>query len=113
MELAEFLIKAKKNTYASSGEGGERKLENGGRELIYKEGGYKYVDTYFGFDPFIGQEVVSKDGKVIWVMDYWGLIRDNAVDPKEVYKFLKKALMQPDLIGPLRGPDYFEEGDFT
>ena len=45
MKLDEFLVKVKKNTYASNGEGGEKKLENGGKELTYTEGEYKYVDT--------------------------------------------------------------------
>ncbi len=111
-ELAKFLVKAKKNTYASNGEGGERKLENGGRELIYEDSGYKYIDTYFGFSPFIGQEIVSKNGEVIWVMNYWGLIYKDIVSPKEIYTFLKKALMQPDPLVPLRGPEKFEEGEF-
>ncbi len=112
MELNEFLIKAKKSTYASSGEGGEKKLEDGTRELVFEEGEFKYRDRYFGFNPFIGQEVVWKNGKVIWVMNYWGSIFKDTVSPKEVYEFLKKALLQPDKLLPIRGPEKFEEGDF-
>lgn len=73
MELQDFLVKAKINTYASSGEGGEKKLEDGGRELIFENGEYKYRDRYFGFNPFIGE------GKfVLIIFGRFGLIK-NAV----------------------------------
>ncbi len=38
MHLIEFLVKAKKNTYAS---GGEINLEDGSKELIFEEGEYR------------------------------------------------------------------------
>ena len=62
MKLNEFLIKAKLRGYASSGEGGETRLDNGGKVLSYKEGDYEYKDTYFGFNPFIGEEIVLYKG---------------------------------------------------
>jgi len=56
--FTKFIIKAKQNTYAKSGEGGEEVLADGSKELVFKEKNFKYRDRYFGFNPFIGQEVV-------------------------------------------------------
>lgn len=112
MKLEEFLVKAKLNTYANSGEGDEKKLEDGSRELVYEEVEYKYRDRYFGFNPFIGEEVVWKEGIVIWAMNYYGAILSNNISAKEVYEFLKKAMQQVKEGRPFRGPSKFKEGDF-
>ncbi|MDI6721659.1 MAG: DUF5680 domain-containing protein, partial [Candidatus Aenigmarchaeota archaeon] len=87
MELSEFLVRAKLNTYASVGESGEKMLEDGSKELVFEENEFKYRDRYFGFNPFIGQEVVWRKGKVIWAMNYRGRIISGDVSPKYVYKF--------------------------
>jgi len=111
-ELRKFLIEAKKNTYTRSGETNESKLKDGGQEFIFEKGKWKYRDRYFGFDPFIGQEVAWKNGKAVWVMNYCGKILKDIVCTEEIYSFLKKALLKPDELIPLRGPEKFGEGDF-
>ena len=46
-DLVDFLLKAKRGTYASQGEGGERvRSTDGGRELGYREGAWQYHDLY-------------------------------------------------------------------
>ncbi|MBU4204922.1 hypothetical protein KKE19_04455 [Patescibacteria group bacterium] len=112
MELNEFLIKAKKNTYVAEKEDTEKKFEDGVREFEYADGEWKYKDRYFGYDPFVGQEVVWKNGKVVWVMNYCGKVLKDVAGVEEIYKFLKKALLKPNKLIPLRGPEKFEEGDF-
>lgn len=112
MKLNEFLVKAKVNTYAKGGESDGIKAEDGGKELEYTEGEWKYRDKYFGFDPFVGQEIVYKDGKAVWVMNYCGKILKDIVPAEEIYNFLKKALLKPDKLIPLRGPEKFEEENF-
>lgn len=112
MTLQEFLVRAKINTYASSGEGGERSLEDGSKELIYQEGNYKYRDRYFGFSPFIGEEIVWENEKAIWGMNYYGQILSEKVDAKELYRFLQKAMQQVKTERPFRGPIQLEEGDW-
>ena len=47
-QLSKFLVKAKINTYASSGEGGEKILPDGGKEFEFEEKEFKYRDRYFG-----------------------------------------------------------------
>ena len=59
MELREFIIKAKKITYASGAK--PSKLPDGSDQFMYAESDYKYTDTYFGSKSFTGQELVWKD----------------------------------------------------
>jgi len=109
--LAKFLVKAKIKTYAGSGEGAEKKLGNGGRELTFEEGDFSYRDIYFGFNPFAGEEVVWENGKCIWVMNYCGKIIGSDLPEKEIYEFLQKAMKLIDEERPLRGPQSFKEGN--
>jgi hypothetical protein len=113
VSLEEFLVKAKVSTYASGEEG--RDLEDGAKELIFKEGEFMYRDRYYGFNPFGGQEVVFQNEKPIWVMNYYGGVTSNIVDREEIkriYEFLRKALKQVREDKPFRGPEYFKEDDF-
>lgn len=112
MELSEFLVKAKINTYASSGEGGERILEDGSKELSYEINEWKYRDRYFGFNPFIGEEVVWKNGKAVWGMNYYGGVISNKVVGKQLYQFLQKAMRLVNMEKPFRGPVGFQEGEW-
>jgi len=113
MELNEFLVKAKINTYASSGEGGEKILEDGGKELNYETGEWKYRDRYFGFNPFIGEEVVWKNGKAAWGMNYYGGIVSDKVVARQLYQFLQKAMKLVKMERPFRGPQQFQEDDWS
>jgi len=65
MELSKFLVKAKISTYASEGEANEIVLEDGAKELTFEDGEFKYRDRYYGFNPFVGEEIVWKNGKII------------------------------------------------
>ena len=112
MELNEFLVKAKISTYASEGERGEAILDDSSKELIYEKGNFKYRDRYFGFKAFVGEEIVWKEGKAIWGMNYYGEITSNPVSDKEIYTFLQKCLRQIKKERPFRGPTSFKEGDF-
>jgi len=91
MDLIKFLIEAKKNTYANTGEGGERTLRSGARELRFKKENLEYIDTYCGFNPFIGEEIVFENGKFIWGMNYFGEVFNRNISfAKKTYSFLKK-----------------------
>lgn len=111
--LKNFLVEAKKNTYASSGEGGEKRLDDDCKELIYKEGDYFYRDRYYGFNPFLGEEIVFYNNKAIWGMNYRGRVISDIISGKEIYDFLKKALSLVNIDNPYRGPLDFKEGDFV
>ena len=112
MNLAEFLVEAKAGTYASQNEGEEKITNDGCKELIFKKDNLKYRDRYYGANPFIGEEVVFKDDKAIWVMNYCGKIVSPNADIKNIYTFLKKAMSQVKEDKPFRGPAEYTEGDY-
>jgi hypothetical protein len=109
MELQDFLVKAKVNTYASNGESKEKILKDGSKELIYKNANLIYRDRYFGFNPFVGEEIVFLDNKAIWGMNYYGKILSKNIDPEQLYTFLKKALLLVKKERPFRGLSEFKE----
>ena len=109
MKLNEFLVKAKKSGYATKE---AEKLENGSKVLFYQEREYEYKDTYFGFNPFIGEEIVFFQGTFIWGMNFYGKVISDKVSAKDVYKFLKKAMLQIKEDRPFRGPSEFKEDDW-
>ena len=109
MTLSEFLVKAKVRGYATDGERGEALLEDGGKELSYREGSYEYRDRYYGFNPFVGEEVVWRDGKAIWAMNYFGSVSDPSAVPIDVYRFLQQAMRRVEVERPFRGPVTFSD----
>ena len=113
MDLKNFLVKAKINTYASAGEGGEKVLEDGGREFVYKESKWVYRDKYFGFSPFVGQEVVWENNVITWGMNYYGCIISSNVDSKQLYHFLMQSLRLVSSERPFRGPDKFQKEEWV
>jgi len=112
MELSNFLVKAKTKTYASVGERREKILQDGCKELKYSEGNFLYRDRYYGFNPFIGEEVVFDNGEFIWGMNYYGSIIGDQISGIEVFRFLQKAMRLVREDRPYRGPNNYIEGDF-
>lgn len=110
MELAGFIVKAKKNTYA----GGKKaiKSEEGFEEFVYEEGDYKYRDRYYGENTFGGEEIVWQNGKAVWIMNYYGYILSDKIDSKKVYEFLRKAMSLVNEQRIFRGPSHLKEGNF-
>ena len=112
MKLEEFLVLAKVSAYAGQGEGGERILADGCKELTFQKGGSRYRDRYFGWNPFVGEEVVWQDDQVIWAMNYYGLVLDDVVPAGKVYNFLRQAMSQVREDRPFRGPHTLKRDDF-
>jgi len=111
-QLSKFLVKAKINTYASSGEGEGEMLPDGSKEFKFEEREFEYRDRYFGFNPFIGEEIVWQNGKVVWGMNYYGEIVSEIISAKSIYQFLREALKRIPDDKPFRGPDNFKKGNF-
>ncbi len=112
MEFTEFLINAKLSGYATGGEGKEIKLEDGGSKFYHTEQDFEYSDIYYGFNPFIGQEVVKRNGITIWLMNYYGETNCANIKASSIYQFLKLALQNLDPELPLRGPSEFKRDSF-
>ncbi|PIP27378.1 MAG: hypothetical protein COX30_02205 [Candidatus Moranbacteria bacterium CG23_combo_of_CG06-09_8_20_14_all_39_10] len=111
-ELINFILKAKKSTYANAEDDSKKILSDGSKEFTYADGSYSYRDRYFGSDPFTGQEVVFFNNKAVWIMNYHGYILDKTVSESIVYNFLKRALMKVSESAPFRGPAKFIDGDY-
>lgn len=78
-KIKDFLIEAKKQTYANNL--GERIASTrlNSKDYEYKRDNMIYHDTYFGGTRFIGEEVVYIDNKTYWAMNYYGVTLDETL----------------------------------
>lgn len=111
--LAQFLNNANKSTYANKSAAKAPSTRPKSEDYHFEQGNLIYHDTYFGGRNFIGSEVVYKDGVPVWGMNYYGYVLVSSASEKEVYDFLRKALMQEyaDII-PVRGGKKYVEGEW-
>ena len=113
--IRDFLIEAKKSTYAN---GTAEKIESnrlGSKDYEYKKDNMLYHDTYFGGTNVIGEEVVYIDNKIYWAMNYYGVTLDENLGEEAMDNALRPALMQVGVsenIIPVRGPREYKNGDF-
>jgi hypothetical protein len=112
MKLEQFLVKAKVSAYASTGERDERILADGCKELTFREGEFIYRDRYFGWNPFVGEEVVWQADQIVWAMNYYGLVFDAVVPAGQVYAFLQQAMNQVTEDRPFRGPGTLKKDEY-
>ena len=112
MDRNKFLVKAKVACYASEGEMNEEILDDGANQLKYQDGKFKYRDRYYGFNPFVGEEIVWEDDKIIWFMNYFGKVISKEVSEKEIYGFLRIAMKEIKEDRPFRGPKYLKKENF-
>ena len=114
-KLYEFLIEAKKQTYANENIKKQLSSRKGSYDYEYKTGEMTYHDTYFGGTNFMGEEVVylSSDSP-IWGMNYYGITLDENLSEEAVDKALRPALMKvgEDDIIPVRGPKEYINGEY-
>ena len=107
-KIIDFLIKAKKATYAGKGAETEASRPNS-HDLQYTEGTLKYIDTYLGGLKFAGQEALWKDDTPFWSMNYTGRVIGSNFSGD----FLKEALLNVSAEYPFRGPLHYKNRDFT
>lgn len=113
-ELADFLREANKSTYANKNASKVAPSRLKSEDYHFKKGNLIYHDTYFGRRDFIGGEIVYKNEKPVWGENYFGFVLANDIGEKEVYAFLREALMQAhDNVIPVRGPAKFSDGDWN
>ena len=106
-ELASFLVKAKKATYANK-TNKINSLRKESHDYFYQENNYTYFDSFFGAENFSGQEIVYKDEKPCWSMNYYGRVIGKNFNGD----FLKEALLQVDEELPFRGPLFYQKGEY-
>jgi hypothetical protein len=113
MELVDFIIAAKIGGYASGSEALATSFEDGAKGFVFESNGYRYVDRYYGFNPFSGTEFVfDSSGKLIWLMNYYGKVGAASSKPSVVYQILKDAMLKIDREFPFRGPSKLIKNDY-
>ena len=111
IDLHNFLIEAKKETYANENVEKVKSTRRGSHDYEYTKDNWTYHDTYFGGTDFQGQEVVYRQADTpIWGMIYYGKTLDESLSEEAMDKALRPALMQvgQDDTIPVRGPKEFE-----
>lgn len=116
-QLEEFLIEAKKQTYANGNVEKVTSSRVGSNDYNYEKDGMNYHDTFFGGVKFIGEEVVYVNSEVpMWGMNYYGVTLDSNLSEEVMDKALRPALMKvgedKDVL-PLRGPSSFENEGYV
>jgi hypothetical protein len=113
MEIIDFIIDAKLSGYAAGSGNNELKFEDGSKGSEYKSKEYRYLDRFYGFNPFSGSEFVfDSSGKLIWTMNYFGKIVQDCKDPSAIYNFLRDAMAKIDRDFPFRGPSKLEKDGY-
>jgi hypothetical protein len=112
-ELANFLNEANKSSYANKDAPKASSSRLKSEDYHFEKDNLIYHDTYFGSRDFIGEEVVYKNGDPVWGMNYYGYILSPETNEKELYDFLREALMQEyaDIL-PVRGAKDFKRGEW-
>lgn len=108
-KIINFLILAKKKTYAGNAEEEKESTRPKSHDLIYEQGNYKYIDTYLGGERFIGEEAIFDNDNPVWAMNYKGI----EINERFSANFLKQALSNVDISKPYRGPEIFKDGIYT
>ena len=115
-DLYNFLVKAKKQTYANENVKKVTSSRKGSHDYHYENDGMTYHDTYFGGTKFMGEEVVYlSEDTPIWGMNYYGITLDETLSEETMDKALRPALMMvgedKDLI-PVRGPKNYQNDEY-
>ena len=106
--VTEFLIRAKKATYA--GKGAETTSSRAkSHDLKYAEEDFMYYDTYLGGEKFAGEEALWISGIPYWSMNYVGRVTGENFSGD----FLKEALLNVPFDTPYRGPSSYINGDYS
>lgn len=107
-EITEFLLAAKKNTYAAE----DNKVDAcriNSHDFCYEDkGGYTYLDSYLGGECFAGEEAVWLHNMPVWSMNYAGRVIGKSFNGD----FLKEALKKVPEDLPFRGPEIYTKGSY-
>ena len=107
-KIIEFILVAKKNTYAAASNKINSCRKNSHDYRYEDKNGFIYLDSYFGGECFVGEEVVWLHENPVWSMNYVGrVIGENFSGD-----FLKEVLMQVSAELPFRGPEIYAKGDY-
>ena len=107
-KLTEFLLLAKKNTYAAA-DNQTKSSRTNFHDFCYEDNnGCKYYDTYLGGECFAGEEAVWLHEQPVWSMNYAGRVIGENFNGD----FLKEALLAVTEEKTFRGPEIYTKGDY-
>lgn len=107
-KIIEFLLVAKKSTYASS-DNKTVSCRTNSHDFCYQDNtGFKYYDSYLGGESFSGEEAVWLHDIPVWSMNYIGRIVGENFNGD----FLKEVLREVPADAPFRGPEIYTKGDY-
>ncbi|MEK7171173.1 MAG: DUF5680 domain-containing protein [Patescibacteria group bacterium] len=109
-DICEFLVEANRHGYGNILVK-ETDESDGSHTITYQNGDWLFNDNFFGGDPFGGREVISYQAKPVWIMVYFGFATKTSLQ-KEIYTFLKKALLAFPEDMPYRGPKKLIENEW-
>lgn len=110
--IVPFLLEANRVGYASDKLQVET-LDDGTHQIVFEQGENRFVDVWWGGNPFAGQESVAVGGKVLWAMQYRGWMESGFEElSSDTFVFLRHALKECSAEEPLRGPKEFKEADW-
>lgn len=90
--LGEFIVRAKAACYVGGGAAGTSS-RTGSHDIGWREGAWRYLDSYFGGTDFAGQELVWFGDEPVWAMNYYGTVTDRAlIDAERAGSVIKSAL---------------------
>lgn len=115
-EFLDFLVKAKKGTYANGDASKSSSSRLLSKDYHYEDGNFTYHDTYFGGVKFMGEEVVYYNDNIFLGMNYYGITLDDSLDFQVMDKVLRVALMkvgEDKGVIPVRGSKEFVNEDYT
>lgn len=107
-DIRMFLIRAKNSTY-TTGNHLVLPTRPNSRDYCYSEGDYTYRDTYIGNEHFAGEEAVWVKDIPVYAMNYYGQTLNSSFNTG----FLKEALSLVAPEKPYRGPEFYQNGDYT
>jgi hypothetical protein len=91
--LQQFIVRAKSSTYVADGVV-LLPCRAGSHDLGYEDGGWRYLDSYFGGSDFAGQEVVWFANAPVWAMNYFGwIIEPDLITAAKAGCIIKAALL--------------------
>jgi len=104
--LKEFIFAANLSGYAGGKAKNWTKEADRSTTIKFEKGDWLYLDNFYGGEPYGGRTIVFFQNQPIWIMVYYGWV-EPTINPKEVYPFLREALLQMPQDAPFRGPKKF------
>ena len=114
-DLYNFLVDAKKQTYANVNVKKMLSSRKGSFDYEYSNDKMTYHDTYFGGTKFMGEEIIySSDETPVWGMNYYGVTLNEDLSEEAIDNALRPALMKVgvDTILPVRGPKEYSNNGY-